>query len=125
MASVLIAEDITSVREALASILRECGHEVVETKNGTEAIAAYRARASDLVLCDLYMPGKAGLETIKELCGEFPGVKIIAMSGSGPLGPVDMIPVVRRLGALDFLPKPIKREALLEAVKRALGRVKG
>jgi len=125
VASVLIAEDITSVREALASILRECGHEVVETKNGTEAIAAYRARASDLVLCDLYMPGKAGLETIKELCGEFPGVKIIAMSGSGPLGPVDMIPVVRRLGALDFLPKPIKREALLEAVKRALGRVKG
>ncbi len=121
MATVLIAEDIPSVREALTAILQECGHEVIPTQNGTEAIAAYRARATDLVLCDLYMPGKTGLETIKELCGEFPGVRIIAMSGSGPLGPVDMIPIVRRLGALDFLPKPIKREALLEAVKRALG----
>lgn len=120
MANVLIAEDIPSVREALAAILEECGHEVVKTQNGTEAIAAYRVRAADLVLCDLYMPGKAGLETIKDLCGEFPGVRIIAMSGSGPLGPVDMIPIVRRLGALDFLPKPIKREALLQAVKRAL-----
>ncbi|MGH8262577.1 MAG: response regulator [Steroidobacterales bacterium] len=121
MATVLIAEDLPSVREALTVILQECGHEVIQTQNGIEAIAAYRARPSDLVLCDLYMPGKAGLETIKELCGEFPGVRIIAMSGSGPLGPVDMIPIVRRLGALDFLPKPIKREALLEAVKRALG----
>jgi FixJ family two-component response regulator len=67
------------------------------------------------------MPGKDGMETIKELRSEFPAIQIIAMSGSGPLAPVDMIPIVRRVGAVDFLPKPIKREALLEAIKRALG----
>jgi DNA-binding NtrC family response regulator len=118
--TVLIAEDITSVREALVHVLRECGHEVIQTKNGAEAIAAYRAQGADLVLCDLYMPGKDGMETIKELHAEFPAIKIIAMSGSGPLGPLDMIPVARRLGAVDFLPKPIRREVLLAAVKRAL-----
>jgi CheY-like chemotaxis protein len=125
VATVLIAEDITSVREALANILQDCGHQVVQTTNGAEAIAAYRARASDLVLCDLYMPGKDGMETIKELCSEFPSVRIIAMSGSGPLSPIDMIPIVRRVGAVDFLPKPIRREALLEAVKRALAGAQG
>lgn len=65
MTTILIAEDITSVREALANILSECGYDVIQTKNGAEAIAEYRARGTNLVLCDLYMPGKDGMETIK------------------------------------------------------------
>src|SRR5205807_7303003 len=89
--------------------------------DGGEAIRAFRQHPSDLLLCDLFMPGKEGLETIRELRREFPDVKIVAMSGGALNGTMDFLPVAARLGALAVLSKPFTPEALLAVVEDVLG----
>jgi len=120
MARILLADDDTRVREAVAMILEDAGYEVVQALDGDHAIKAFKAKPIDLVVCDLFMPGKDGLETIKELRKAAPGVKIIAMSGSGFNGAVDMLRTAIHLGAIEVLGKPVRRKDLLGAVERLL-----
>jgi CheY-like chemotaxis protein len=120
MASILLIDDNVWLRRALRGTLEGAGHEVEEAGNGAEGIQAFRRRPSDVLFCDLFMPDKDGLETIRELRGEFPAVKVIAMSGGGFAGTMDLLPVARLLGAVQVLPKPFDREAVLAAVEEAL-----
>jgi CheY-like chemotaxis protein len=117
---ILLADDDTEVRETVAMVLTDAGYDVIEALDGEHAVKTYRAKGADLVVCDLFMPGKDGLETIQDLRREFPGVKIIAMSGSGFNGAVDMLRTARHLGAIDILGKPVRRAELLAAVERLL-----
>ncbi len=59
MARILLADDDTRVREAVAMILEDAGHEVVQALDGEHAVKAFRAKPIDLVVCDLFMPGKS------------------------------------------------------------------
>ncbi len=120
MARILLADDDTRVREAVAMILEDAGHEVLQALDGDHALKTFRAKPVDLVVCDLFMPGKDGLETIQELRKLAPGVKIIAMSGSGFNGAVDMLRTALHLGAIEVLGKPMRRKDLLAAVDRLL-----
>jgi CheY-like chemotaxis protein len=117
----LLADDDTKVREAVAMVLTDAGYQVIEALDGEHAVKTFRAKGADLVVCDLFMPGKDGLETIQDLRKEFPGVKIIAMSGSGFNGAVDMLRTARHLGAVEVLSKPVRRADLLAAVARLIG----
>jgi CheY-like chemotaxis protein len=117
---ILVADDEEPLREAMREILADAGYQVTTVPDGDGLLRAYRANPFDLVLCDLYMPGKEGLETIRELCREFAGVRIIAVSGGGHLGSADMLELARLLGAVEVLRKPLKRAALLESVARVL-----
>ncbi|MBI4001864.1 MAG: response regulator, partial [Nitrospira defluvii] len=74
----------------------------------------------DLILLDMFMPDKDGLETIGELRRTHPGIRIIAMSGGGFKGTVDVLHVAKMLGARQTLAKPFTREQLLEAVREEL-----
>lgn len=122
MARILLADDDTRVREAVAMILTDVGHEVLQALDGEHAVKTFRTKQPvDLVVCDLFMPGKDGLETIKELRKESPAVKIIAMSGSGFNGAVDMLRTALHLGAIEVLGKPVRRKDLLAAIERLLG----
>ena len=88
MARILLVEDDEAVRGILAKTLVAAGYEVEEAANGEVALAAYRRQASDVVITDLVMPEKNGLEMIMELRRLDPAVKIIAMSGAdGRSGP--------------------------------------
>jgi CheY-like chemotaxis protein len=122
VATILLVEDDDAVREILRKALVSAGHEVEEAANGDLAIAAYRRRSSNLVITDLVMPEKDGLEAIIELRRLDPAVKIIAMSGGGrTLGPGQLyLESARLFGALRILAKPFTPAALLTAVADVL-----
>lgn len=120
MTRVLVVDDDVHVLAVARAILEHAGIEVVEAVGGAAGLRAYRDASYDLVLCDLFMPDFDGLELIRALRREFPGVKIIAMSAGGFHGTVDMLDVARHLGAAEILPKPFTPRALVKAVERVL-----
>lgn len=121
MARILIIDDDDYVRRPLRKMLEVAGHDVVEAREGDEGLKLQRDQPCDLVITDLFMPGKEGLQTIRELRREFPGVKIIAMSGGGLDHDVDFLPYAQMVGALRTLAKPFERTDLLNAVAELLG----
>jgi len=93
---------------------------VLEAADGIEGLEIYRQEPTDLVITDLIMPEKEGIETIIELKRDFPEVKIIAMSGGGRIEPESYLNIAQKLGALQTLTKPFDRKELLEAVHNLL-----
>jgi CheY-like chemotaxis protein len=121
MPRVLVIDDDVRVRNVLRLMLEQSGFEVGEAEDGLKGTRAFRLWGADLIFCDLVMPEQEGIATIRELCREHPGVKVIAMSGNGFRGKVDMLRVALHLGATAVLYKPFTRAAVLQAVASALG----
>lgn len=83
MATILVIDDEEEIRNVLQTILEEAGHEVSLAVNGEEGLSLFREEQTEIVITDLIMPGKEGIETIRDLRQQFPQVKIIAISGRG------------------------------------------
>jgi DNA-binding NtrC family response regulator len=120
MARILIIDDDVHILRMLRQTLERKGYEVIEASNGKEGIRLYREEPADLIITDLIMPEKEGIETIKELRRDFPQLKIIAISGGGRIGAEAYLPMAKKLGAMRTFIKPIAREELLEAVRELL-----
>lgn len=121
MAKVLIIDDDIQIRKVVRKSLEREGHTVIEAANGEEGIEAYRKEPTDLVITDIIMPGKEGIETIKDFTREFPGIKVIAISGgSQHLAPELWLNVAKCLGAVQTLTKPFTYEELIETVNLLL-----
>jgi CheY-like chemotaxis protein len=120
MARVLIIEDNETLRMILRRILEQAGYEVTEAPNGGPALREYRRKRPDLVMTDIVMPEKEGLETIRELRKLDPNAKIIAMSGAGG-GTDQYLTIALRLGAARALAKPFSREEVLTVIAEVLG----
>ncbi len=84
------------------------GHEVIDALGSKVAISLHREEPADLIIPDLIMPEKDGIETIIELRKDFPEVKIIAMSGGGSIGVEDYLIMAKGLGAMRIFSKPIE-----------------
>ena len=127
MARVLVMDDDENVRDILRRMLGRKGYEVLLAGNGDEGIRIFHQQLAggqpvDLVVTDILMPEKEGLETILELRQEFPEVKIIVISGGGSLGePGNILHAARKLGARYSFRKPIPRDELLAAVEELIG----
>src|SRR5687767_14250536 len=106
MPRVLIIDDDGEVRAVLRRLLGQAGYEPEEAADGEEGLEALRLRRPDVVLCDLYMPGRDGIEVIWEAQQEHPGLPVIAMSGGACNGRLDLLAVARDLGAAATLDKP-------------------
>lgn len=117
--TILIIEDDERIRELLRTFLEAAGYLVVDAENGAVGIKKYRENTIDLVITDLIMPEKEGIETIRELKALNPQVKIIAMSGGGVLDPEEYLSIAKRLGVLRTLAKPFSREEIVTAVNQA------
>jgi len=117
---ILLVDDDEPFRELVTLMLTTDGYTVQEASNGLGALVAYRQQRPDVVLLDVLMPEKEGLETIRELRGMDPHVKIIAMSTSGEehFGHLD---IAVRLGVILALHKPFTRGELLTAVAEVIG----
>ena len=122
MASVLIIDDHYAMRQTIREILEDNGHSVFEAPDGQSGIEHYRRHKTDLVISDIFMPGKEGLSTIRDLCSEFPGVKTIAMSGGNDdlTAPENFIELARRFGAVATITKPFQVDQLLAVVNQVL-----
>jgi CheY-like chemotaxis protein len=121
MARVLVVDDNAAVRLVARAMLQAAGHDVVDAGGGAEALDTFRGRPADLVLCDVFMPEKDGLQTIRELRALEPGVKVVAMSGVGGKAGVDVLALARAFGAAEAVRKPFDLATLTAAVDRALG----
>ena len=120
MARILIIDDDDTIRKMLALTLSKAGYDVAAAADGNEGLKQFRKNEIDLVITDLIMPEKEGIEMIMELRNDFPDVKIIAMSGGAQVGPDEYLKLANALGAQRTLKKPIDREDLLETIKKIL-----
>jgi two-component system, chemotaxis family, chemotaxis protein CheY len=120
VACILIIDDEDQPRRMLQQVLTRAGYEVIEARDGNEGLQRYRATPTDIIITDILMPEKEGLETIIDLRREFPSVKIIAMSGGGRTGNLNFLDVAKRLGAQRTLEKPFDLQAMLGAVSELL-----
>ena len=117
---ILIVDDEPNGLYMLEVMLKESGYEVASAANGVEALEKLNAEDFDLIITDLIMPEKEGLEAIMELRRDFPDVKIIAMSGGGQLDPVEYLSIAKSFGVQYTFTKPIERKELLNAVRELL-----
>lgn len=120
MSSILVIDDDTQVLDVMSEMLRLEGYQVAVAENGQRAVEEIQAKSFDLVITDLIMPEKEGLETITDIrrhCGDLP---IIAISGGGRVGPTDYLETARFIGADATLAKPFGRQELISAVSALL-----
>ena len=120
MARILVIDDNTSMREALCEMLRQSGHETVDIASGRLAVQVHRSQPVDLIITDIFMPDTDGLEVIFNFRRNFPEVKIIAVSGGGSRGMVELLAVARKMGAQRAFMKPFSWDELLAAVEELL-----
>lgn len=120
MPKILVIEDDKSFRNVLVQMLDKAGYEVSQAGDGNQALEICREVQPDVVLTDIIMPDKEGLETIQDLLTLCPNMKIIAMSGGGRVGPDSYLPLAKKLGARATLQKPFMRDDLLSAIAEVL-----
>lgn len=119
MVKILVIDDEEQIRNLLVRILGDMGHAVKTAANGAVGLKMLRHEPVDLVITDIFMPEKEGLETIMEIRRDFPRIKIIAISGGDRDG-CDYLPMTRPLGANRCLHKPFARDEMIKAVEELL-----
>lgn len=117
---IMVVDDDASIRRTLQILLSKAGYEVIQACDGSEAVRLWRDRGGDLVITDLHMPQKDGIETIIELLSHSPGIRIIAMSGGGQTKRLDLLGNVALLGSVLTIEKPFTLTEMMTMVTRAL-----
>ncbi|MHC4165087.1 MAG: response regulator [Planctomycetota bacterium] len=120
MADILVIDDEPHYRSALKRALELEGHQVRTAADGEEGVVAYRQDPADLVIVDLYMPRRTGLQAIYDLRSEFAGARIIAVTGSASHVSDYKLQAAAALGAQRTLRKPFDEAQLLKAVRAVL-----
>ena len=117
MSRILIIDDDDQMRMMLKQTLERAGYEVIDAPDGDKGIQLMRETSADLVITDLIMPEKDGMETVIELKREFPDIKIIAVSGgSRAIDPRDYLHYATQAGAMKTFTKPFDPKEILEAI---------
>jgi DNA-binding response OmpR family regulator len=125
MSKILVLEDEPSILLMIKKMLEKAGYEVIVASNGKEGMRLFERDKPDLVITDIIMPEKEGLETIFELRRMHPDLKIIAISGGGRISPDGYLPGAKLLGANMVFQKPLVQKEFLEAVASLLEDPKG
>lgn len=120
MAKILLIDDDDQFRKMLHQTLTKAGYEVAQAANGTEGVKLFRQNPTDLVITDIVMPDKEGIETIMEIKQMAPGVKIMAVSGGGRIGSDSYLDLAKKLGAEKTFSKPVDRKEMLETIRSTL-----
>lgn len=120
MAKILVFDDEPSILLMIKKMLEKAGHDVEIALNGKEGMVLFERNRPDLLITDIIMPEKEGLETIFELRRQFPDLKIIAISGGGRIGPDGYLPGAKLLGANAVFTKPLVPKEFVQAVSDLL-----
>jgi DNA-binding response OmpR family regulator len=116
MARIYVFDDEPSILLMIKKMLEKAGHEVDIALNGSDGMKLFKENIPDLLVTDIIMPEKEGLETIFELRRTYPHLKIIAISGGGRISPDGYLPGAKLLGADIAFQKPLVQKDFLEAV---------
>jgi DNA-binding response OmpR family regulator len=125
MARILIIDDDERIRELLRLDLHMSGHEVFLAREGEEGLEIFHNKKVDLVVTDILMPHKEGIQTIMELRAEYPDVKIVAISGGGAFGAEKYLSMAKDLGADRILTKPFSLAELKKNINELLSKISG
>jgi len=120
MARILVIDDDDTVRLSVRLALEDADHLVEDAADGEKGVAMFRENPADLVVTDIFMPEKEGLETIDEIKRLRPDTKIIAISGGGRMDPEDYLSIAKSVGADHSLLKPFDIVKLAEVVETLL-----
>lgn len=115
--TILVVDDEASILQSLEGILSDEGFESITVKSGTEALEKIEEVMPDLVLLDIWMPGIDGMETLSRIREVYPNVQVIMMSGHGS---IETAVKATKMGAYDFIEKPLSLEKLLLSINNAL-----
>ena len=125
MARILVIDDDPDIRGLLETALNLAGHEVISAADGVQGLSRNRTTPADLVIVDIFMPEKEGIETIMEMHQEWPALPIIAMSGGGASGNRNFLAQALQLGATRAVQKPFDYTDVLAMVAELLGERNG
>lgn len=117
MATILIVDDVASLRGYISKMLVGAGHEIIEAENGVRAVATYQQVRPDLVLMDTAMPEMDGLTAVKEIRAYDPRARIIMLTA---LGQESVVLEAINHGAVDFILKPFDRNCILNSINKLL-----
>jgi CheY-like chemotaxis protein len=120
MAKILVIDDDTPLRRLMVRILSEANHAVLDAQDGQEGLALFKKHGADLVITDVIMPEKEGLQTVRAILRASPETKIIAISGGGISQNMSLLAIAPALGAHATLAKPFRNEELLRLVDHLL-----
>jgi DNA-binding response OmpR family regulator len=120
VAYILVIDDEHPIREMLREVFTSAGFEVDVAETGADGLSSVARRRPDLVVTDILMPDKEGIETILELRQKLPGLPIIAMSGGSLRGSMDVLGMARKFGAVRTYQKPFDPFEMLAAVEDVL-----
>ncbi len=116
---VLVIDDDKEIREMIFKMLTNENYDVVKVSNGEEAIKLLDNKIKiDIVITDIIMPEKEGIETIRELKRDYPFIKILAISGGGQGSANDYLSMAKIMGANLTMSKPFSHQELLESVRK-------
>src|SRR5436190_8899392 len=117
MPTILIIDDNETIRDGLAHTVKKLGHEAITATGGIAGIEAFKAKRPDFVISDLKMEGPSGVDVLRALTALDPDVPIMIITG---FGTVETAVEAMKLGAFDFITKPIQSEVVRLKVERAL-----
>ncbi len=115
--SVLVVDDEEGIRLALRGVLEDEGFSVETAASGEECLSVFERRAFSCVLLDVWLPGLDGIETLEQIKSIYPETAVIMISGHGN---IETAVRATRLGALDFIEKPLQIERTVLAIRNAL-----
>ena len=117
--NILVTDDSASIRSFIRSILEDANYEVCEACNGEEGIEVYKNSGNiDLIITDIYMPQKSGLELVVELRKENKDLKVIVLSDGGKNNFSNQLGVCEALGATYFMKKDLIKDELVKLVDK-------
>ena len=120
MTWILVVDDDIEIREMLKQYLERAEYDVLVAQDGKVALKLHHETPVDLIITDIVMPEKEGLETIMEFRHHFPSVKVIAISGGGKIEANEYLKLAKALGAQKTFAKPFVIRELLEEVRKLL-----
>lgn len=121
MMKVLVVDDELVVREMMMEMIKPAGYEVIEATNGKDAFEVCNNEHVDLIITDIVMPEKNGIDLIMNVKKEFPDIPVIAVSGGGGItGRYDYLEIAKLVGAKNIIRKPFETHELRTAVSEAI-----
>lgn len=121
MYKILVVDDEAPVRKMVSKMLKDGDYEILEAVNGVEALNACDSSLLDLIVTDIVMPKKHGIDLIMEIKKDFPYIPVIAISGGGGVtGRFDYLEIAELVGAKNILRKPFEAIDLRNMVSAAL-----